>query len=226
MRCRGCILGITLLILVFTNALAAPGKTLPFTAEDDHDGARTVWFLLNVSGITGVKHAYIQAKDIPTSNRWLKLKPNEKLQPMDMAWWPNAVAVLKDKEKETYIYKNKTLSLTELKKKFGKPTLRRFNTAEKPLALVLFEGAKNPPAKIPAIMPETSQYAAIFDLAINTRGASCIHNRDQVWVSIADPDEKRVYEIDRSGCITGEQRKVDEEFYSLINDMKQSGAFE
>jgi len=47
-----------------------------------------------------------------------------------------------------------------------------------------------------------------------------------VWVGIADPDERRVYEVDRSGCITGEQRKVDQQFYFLISDLKQRGAFE
>lgn len=109
---------------------------------------------------------------------------------------------------------------------FGKPTFRRFNTAENPLALVVFEDSKKAPSKIPAIMPETPLYTAIFDLAINTRGPVCVHNRDDVWVSIADSDDKRLYEIDRSGCITGEERKVDQEFYLLINDMKRSEAFE
>jgi hypothetical protein len=188
-----------LLHAVVENALAAPGKTLPFTAEQDHDGTRTVWFLLNVSGVKGAKHAYIPAKEIPSSNRWLKLKPTEKLQPMDMAWWPNAVALLKDKESDTYLFKNKPIVLAALKKKFGKPTFRRFNTAEKPLALVVFENSKKAPSKIPAIMPETPLYMAIFDLAINTRGPACVHNRDKVWGSIADSDDKRVYEIDQSG---------------------------
>lgn len=105
------ILVLTILLFSAENALSAPGNTLPFTAEEDHDGSRTVWFLLNISGVNSAKHAYTPAKDIPKSNRWLKLKPNEKLQPMDMAWWPNAVALLKDKDSEIYLFKNKSVSM-------------------------------------------------------------------------------------------------------------------
>jgi len=57
--------------------------------------------------------------------------------------------------------------MSELKNEFGNPIFRRFNTAEKPLALMLFNDSPKAPAKLPAIMPETPTYAAIFDLAIN-----------------------------------------------------------
>ena len=97
---RNAVLLFIIVISCSTIAIAEkPGKTLPFTEEEDHDGARAVWFLFNVSGVEGTKHAYTPAKDIPNSNRWLKLQPKTPVQPGDMAWWPNAVAMLQDKEK-------------------------------------------------------------------------------------------------------------------------------
>ncbi len=222
-----CILLLIIIIPYSIIALAAmPGKTLPFIEEEDQDGARTIWFFFNVSGVEGTKHAYTPAKDIPNSNRWLKLQPNTPLQPADMAWWPNAVAMLQDKEKGLYVFKNQPVPLAELKKRFGKPVFRRFNTAEKPLALMVFRKNKKTPGKIPAILPKTKLYDAMFDLAINALGPRCTHDPDKVWVSIADTDEKRVYEIDRSGCITGEERKVDKEFFKLITKMEKDGTFD
>jgi hypothetical protein len=222
-----------ILITIMTIAISAcncfaqvPGKAFPFTEDEDRDGARMVWFLMNVSGLKATKHAYIPVKDIPKSNRWLKLKPDEPLQQIDMAWWPNAVAILMDTENKIYRFKADVVPLRELEKKFGKPEYRRFNTADKPLALVVFEENKKGPLKIPAILPETDLYAALFDLAINTTGSSCTHNHDDVWVSIADSDENKVYEIDHSGCITGEDRKVEKQFFELIKKMKEGGAFD
>jgi len=142
-----------------------------------------------------------------------------------MAWWPNAVAILQDKEKGLFIFKNKVVPLAHLEKKFGKPVFRRFNTAEKPLALVLFKKDKTP-EKLPAILPNTKLYCAVFDLAVNALGAECTHDHENVWVGIADTDENRVYEIDRSGCITGEERKVDKQFFELIKQMEEGGAFD
>ena len=116
--------------------------------------------------------------------------------------------------------------LTELERKFGKPVFRRFNKAEKPLALTILRKDKKKPDRIPAILPGTKLYNAMFDLAINALGPGCTHDRDNVWVGIADTDEKRVYEIDRSGCITGEERKVDKEFFKLITKMEKEGIFD
>jgi hypothetical protein len=226
-------LRITILIIIMTIAIIScncfaevSGKAFPFTEDEDRDGARMVWFLMNVSGLKATKHAYIPVKDIPKSNRWLNVKPDEQLQQIDMAWWPNAVAVLMDTENQIYRFKGDTVPLRELENKFGKPEYRRFNTADKPLALVVFEGNKKAPLKIPAILPGTDLYAAIFDLAINATGSRCTHNPYDVWVSIADTDEKRVYEIDRSGCITGEERKIEKQFFELIRKMKEGGAFD
>jgi len=226
-------LRITIFIIVMVIAIISsncfagvPGKAFPFTEEEDRDGARMVWFLLNVSGLKSTKHAYIPAKDIPRSNRWLKLKPDELLQQIDMAWWPNAVAVLMDTENMIFRFKGDAVPLRALEKIFGKPEYRRFNTADKPLALVVFEENKIGPLTTPAVLPETELYAALFDLAINTAGSRCTHKHDDVWVSIADTDENKVYEIDHSGCITGEERKVEMQFFELIKKMKEGGAFD
>lgn len=214
------------IMLFSTTCLAAdPSKTLPFTADEDQDGARTVWFLLNAGQVPGVRYAYTPANEIPKSNRWLELQPGTPLQTFDMAWWPNAVALLEDRVKGRYIFKNQRMPLVELERIYGKPSFRRFSKAEKPLALALFKKNKKAPEKLPAILPESVLYDAIFDLAINATGPRCIHNPNNVWVSIADTDEKRVYEIDNSGCITGEGRKVDKEFSKLITKMEREGAF-
>lgn len=208
---------------ITTVCFAAPAKTLPFTAEEDADGSRMVWFLLNVSGLKSTKHAHISARDIPKSNRWLKLEPSKPLQEIDMAWWPNGVAILSNKKTETFNFKGNLVQLSELERRFGKPEYRRFNTADKPIALVIFNDKQKEPSKIPAILPETDLYAAIFDLAINTTGPRCTHNPNDVWISIADTDEKRVYEIDHAGCITGAERKVDKDFLTLIGEMQKKG---
>jgi hypothetical protein len=214
------------IMLVSTIVFAAsPGKTLPFTEEEDSDGARTVWFFFNVARIGGLKHAYTPAKDIPKSKRWLELQPGTPLQISDMAWWPDAVALLQDKEKSIYIFKGQQMPLGELEKKFGKPSFRRFNKAEKPLALVVFGKNKKMPKRIPAVLPDSPLYGTLFDLAINTLGPSCNHNPKNVWVSIADTDEERVYEIDSSGCITGEKRRVDKDFRKFITKMENEGVF-
>jgi len=224
---RNTILATILIIAIFScNCFAdGSGKAFPFTEEEDHDGARMVWFLMNVSGLKSTKHAYIPVNEIPKSNRWIILKPEEPLQQIDMVWWPNAVAVLTDTDKKLCRYKADIVPLKDLEKRFGKPEFRRFNTAEKPLALVVFDKKQKEPARIPAVLPETDLYAAIFDLAINTAGPRCTHNPDDVWVSIADTDEKQVYEIDHSGCITSEQRKVDTDFFDLIRKMQKQGVF-
>jgi hypothetical protein len=224
---RAVLVFLAVLITVFScNCFAGvPGKAFPFTEEEDLDGARMVWFLMNISGLKATKHAYIPINEIPKSNRWLKLKPDEPLQQIDMVWWPNAVAILTDTENKLCRFKAYVVPLKEFEKRFGKPEFRRFNTAEKPLALVVFDNKRKEPAKIPAILPETDLYAAIFDLAINATGPRCTHNPDDVWVSIADTDEKRVYEIDHSGCITSEQRKVDTDFFNLIKEMQKKSAF-
>lgn len=212
--------------ILTTTCFAAPTKTLPFTAEEDSDGSRMVWFLMNVSGLKSTKHAHISAKDMPKSNRWLRLEPGEPLQEIDMAWWPTAVAVLSDKKTQTFNFKGNLVPLKDLERRFGKPEYRRFNTAEKPLAVVVFNEKQKEPSQIPAILPETDLYAAIFDLAINTTGPRCNHNHEDVWISIADTDEKRVYEIDHAGCITGEERKVEKDFFKVIKKMKEGGAFD
>ena len=216
---------IVAMALTGSSLAATKGETLPFTEDEDFDGARTVWLFFNSSGIPGTKHAYVPAKEIPKSNRWLKLDSKTPLQIGDMAWWPNAMAILRDKEKEKYIFKNKIVTLTALEERYGKPEFRRFNKAEKPLALVVFRKDESA-GKIPAVLPKSELYDTAFDLAINTRGPSCTHNTDDVYVSIADTDENKIYEIDYSGCITGEEREIDLEFFEVIKTMQKNGVFD
>lgn len=231
MICMRVYIALMAVIIVFLSNISSAemaDKQLPFTAEEDNDGARSVWFFFNISsGLAGVKYSYIPAKDIPKSNRWRALHVNETLQPADIAWWANAVAILQDKEKGRYrfIFKNQLISLPELKKIYGNPVFRRFNKAEKPLALTIFNRNNNTSGRIPAILPKTKLYNTIFDLAINTRGARCTHDATKVVIRIEDTDEKKVYAIDVSGCITGEQRIVDPKFMKLIIKMEKVGAF-
>lgn len=82
------IMYIALLILIASavHAQKSPIKAFPFTAEEDADGTRFVWFALNEAGFS---RPYEPCKDIPKS---LYYREVSEPRTGDIAWWPTFMA--------------------------------------------------------------------------------------------------------------------------------------
>jgi hypothetical protein len=72
-------------------SMARNRTALPFSAEENRDGAMYVWFVL---GQTGFDYPYTPARDFPKSRVFKKV---EKPRAADIAWWPDSVALYGDK---------------------------------------------------------------------------------------------------------------------------------
>ena len=95
-----------------------PGSTLPFSAEDDKDGARWVWFIL---GKAGFPYEYLPAKDLQKSTRFAP-SLDQKPQAGDVAWWKEFVAIYAGPESPAaanLITAPGRVSLQSLEKKYG-----------------------------------------------------------------------------------------------------------
>jgi hypothetical protein len=82
-------LGIILLAMLFWTVvpLCANLQTLPFTREENADGARFVWFSVRNAGLP---YEYTPCKDFPTSGQWREVKEPT---PGDVVWWKQFVAL-------------------------------------------------------------------------------------------------------------------------------------
>ena len=103
----------------------APAKTFPFTAEEDADGARFVWFIY---GQTGFSYEYLPAERLPTSKNF-RPAPDNKPQAGDVAWWKEYVAIYSGDEAPedaNLVCASGRLSLKALEKKFGPVKFYRF----------------------------------------------------------------------------------------------------
>ncbi len=98
--------------------LARHEKTFPFTARQNSDGARFVWF---VYCDAGTSYGYVPARQIPHDGQF-----RETLAPQsgDIAWWPSFVA-LYNADNHRYITAEGTFSLAELKHSFRHPQFYR-----------------------------------------------------------------------------------------------------
>ncbi len=105
------------------SSLAASQRNFPFTAEEDSDGARYVWFKYQQAGFP---YEYLPAKDMLTS-RHLKPAPKNKRQTGDVAWWKQFVAIYDPDAWQTFhVPKGRNLltapgvlSLRDLEKRYG-----------------------------------------------------------------------------------------------------------
>jgi hypothetical protein len=71
--------------------LSGPGRRLRFTAREDPDGSRFVWFLLDRAG---VPCEYLPAAEFLASPRWEPV-PRDRRLPGDVAWWKGYVALFR-----------------------------------------------------------------------------------------------------------------------------------
>jgi tetratricopeptide (TPR) repeat protein len=103
--------------------------SLPFTAEENRDGAMFVWFIF---GQEGLDYPFTKAADFPQSPFF---KEVQERQPADIAWWKGFVAIYRG-EKGTLFSARGDLPLKAEEKKRG--TARWFRFAGPP-------GVKPPP---------------------------------------------------------------------------------
>ncbi len=93
---------------------------LPFSREDDADGARYVWF---TNCRAGLPYAYVKAKDIPQSRAFRELDPKlpgELPRGGDIVWWPTFVAVIETADGPT-VGPAGRLTLANLTRDLGQP---------------------------------------------------------------------------------------------------------
>ena len=83
------ILVTALMALSVTPAVAQQRRTLPFTQEQDSDGARYVWFM---NEQVGLSYPYVPAREIPKCPWWGEV-PRSQIRAGDVAWWPDFVAL-------------------------------------------------------------------------------------------------------------------------------------
>lgn len=97
------------------NRLAA---VFPFTAAQNADGARYVWF---VYGKTGSKYSYLPAGRLPASER-LRPAPGNVPRTGDVAWWPDFMAIYAGPgapDAANLVTAGGRLSLAELERRYG-----------------------------------------------------------------------------------------------------------
>ena len=102
-----------------------PSRQFPFTAEENADGARYVWFIY---GQSGSSYDYLPAKMLPTSKNFRPASGN-KPQLGDVAWWKEFVAIyVGDDAPEglNLVTAEKKIGLKDLEKKYGPVTWYRF----------------------------------------------------------------------------------------------------
>jgi len=127
------------LLLLFLMSLVTPSsadeRAFPFTAQEDSDGARFVWFVYKQAGFY---YDYLPAKDLPRSSR-LKPAPGNRPQPGDIAWWKQFVAVYEPNapqkfgvaEGKNLLTAPEVMSLHALEMKYGPAKWLRYDKPEK-----------------------------------------------------------------------------------------------
>jgi hypothetical protein len=83
------VLGLFIASTVQGSSAQAPPQTFPFTAEENADGARFVWYVYNQ---TGFPFDYVPAKELPASKNF-RPAPGNKPRAGDVAWWKDYVAL-------------------------------------------------------------------------------------------------------------------------------------
>jgi|GEM_PF-2741554 hypothetical protein len=93
---------------------------LPFTAAQNADGARWVWFIVNQE----VHVPYVAAADFPKSPNWRAVPPGSAPQDGDVAWWPGYVTIYAA-EKNAYYSAEGTIPAATLNAHRGVPVFYR-----------------------------------------------------------------------------------------------------
>lgn len=96
--------------------LSAQGGQLPFTAEENADGARFVWFIM---GRAGFSYPYIPADSFPTSREFTEVDPDS-ARAGDVAFWPHFVALFSGPPDNTLVLVGPRVPLKEMVAQRGK----------------------------------------------------------------------------------------------------------
>jgi tetratricopeptide (TPR) repeat protein len=102
--------------------MARNRTALPFTEEEDRDGAMYVWFIF---GRSGLYYSYLPARDFPESPFFRKV---EEQQTANVAWWKGFVA-FSEGSKGVLLSARGEVSLKETVKKRGRVTWYRYEGA-------------------------------------------------------------------------------------------------
>lgn len=94
-------------------------RTFPFSAEDDADGARYVWFIY---GQAGSSYEYLPAAQFPHS--FFNRVRRKQAQAGDVAWWKDFMAIYDDKAPKgaELLTAPGRRSLAEMERKHGRAT--------------------------------------------------------------------------------------------------------
>lgn len=121
--------------LVFLPLSTNADSNLPFTAQENADGARFVWYVLQRSGM---EFDYLPADDFPESPNFTVIEHG--LQDTgDVAWWPRMMAIYDPnfpKARElpldvAIVTARGALSLTRLEEEMGHAIFYRYRKSAK-----------------------------------------------------------------------------------------------
>jgi len=107
--------------LVAQDTVPQPAGQLPFTAEENKDGARFVWFIY---ARVGMSYEYISAHEFPSSDEFTEVE-SESAQPGDVVWWPEYVAIFSGPETHNVMRAEGELALDVLIEQYGEPRFYR-----------------------------------------------------------------------------------------------------
>lgn len=117
---------ILLSLFSFSSIAQQEQKSLPFTKEQNQDGAKFVWFIYSQSGFN---YEYVTTKELPKSEYFREVK---KPQPGDVAWWPDFMAITSVKQGQPVeiMAAGNEYTFQQLVKLYGKPHFYRFQVAK------------------------------------------------------------------------------------------------
>ena len=99
-------------------------RALPFSAEDNADGARFVWFS---NCLAGMPYPYVRARDLPASSSFTEIDattPTGGPRAGDVIWWSQFMATIVGPDGPAVIPGGR-LPFDELERKYGKPRFYR-----------------------------------------------------------------------------------------------------
>jgi hypothetical protein len=96
-------------------------RSFPFTAEEDVDGARFVWFILNQQGYA---RDYEPCEKIPESKHYREITDP---RPGDIIWWPKFMAFYNPSATDEHqvLAAGRYMSLKALVAAYGRPRFFR-----------------------------------------------------------------------------------------------------
>jgi tetratricopeptide (TPR) repeat protein len=217
MGCIGRTLTIVALI-VFVGCLSSfasetAGRHFPFTAVEDADGARYVWWTL---GKSIAPYRYVPAKKIPECGYFAR-SPKNKPQPGDIAWWPEFVAIYEgdDAPKESNLYAGQgKMSLMAMEKKHGPVNWYRY---------LIQEPSEEPSKeKIAALEKELSALRPVLDgYPPNAKSKEDLESVKRDW----EKAEKELLSVRNDFPRSAETERLIGELYRFGHNMDLDGAW-